>query len=101
MARRWRQGQQDNAQQIECERLGAEEEAKDADADYGVGAEIIVKRGDTVSKNLCSTVGCNKKARKGGIGLCHLHGPRKRCSYQNCNNFERQGGLCVRHGRWC
>ena len=47
---------------------------------------------------LCSTVGCNKKARKGGIGLCHVHGKRNRCSYPDCNNLSRKGGLCVRHG---
>jgi hypothetical protein len=66
------------AQQIEGERLAAEDE--------------------TVSKIVCSKVGCNKKAMKDGIGLCHVHGPRKRCSYQDCNNLVQQGGLCMRHG---
>ncbi len=49
-------------------------------------------------KILCSQLGCTNKARKDGVGTCHVHGPHKRCSYQDCNNLERQGGLCVRHG---
>ena len=82
------------------------------DSDADAGAEAGATRGDTQqiegdrmaaedkkgSKLLCSKAGCNKKAMKDGIGLCYVHGERKRCSYPGCNNVNRKGGLCVRHG---
>ena len=81
------------------------------DSDIDTGAEAEAARGDAqqiegerqatydkkVSNLLCSKDGC-KKAMKDGIGLCYLHGERKRCSHPDCNNLNRKGGLCVRHG---
>ncbi len=75
------------AQQIEGERLAAEEEAARAEA-----RQI---EGERVSKMFCSKDRCNMKAMKDGRGLCHVHGIRKKCSYQDCKSMAQKGGLCV------
>ncbi len=78
------------AQQIEGERLAAEEEAARWEAEQN--------EGERVSNIFCSKDGCNMKIMKDGRGLCRVHGIHKKCSYQDCKNMAQKGGLCMRHG---
>jgi hypothetical protein len=38
-----------------------------------IEGERLAAKDETLSKKLCSKLGHNKKARKDGIGLCHVH----------------------------